>query len=125
MDYYPFGMLVPKHYHEDDDNYRYGYQGQEKDNEIRGAGNSLNYTFRMHDPRVGRFFATDPLMKSYPWNSPFAFSENRVIESVELEGLERGRSRYNGCLAQIQEPAIKSITYDDIIGGIKKSSRTR
>ena len=42
----------------------------------------------MHDPKVGRFFAVDPLEKKYPWNSPYAFSENRVIASVELEGLE-------------------------------------
>ena len=34
------------------------------------------------------FFATDPLEKKYPWNSPYAFSENRVIDGVELEGLE-------------------------------------
>ena len=42
----------------------------------------------MHDSRVGRFFATDPLFKKYPHNSPYAFSENRVIDGVELEGLE-------------------------------------
>ncbi|WP_281324080.1 RHS repeat-associated core domain-containing protein [Flavobacterium sp. IMCC34518] len=68
--------------------YRYGFQGQEEDDELKGEGNSLNYTFRMHDPRVGRFFATDPLEKSYTWNSPYAFSENRVIDAVELEGKE-------------------------------------
>jgi RHS repeat-associated protein len=80
-------MLVPNR-HANSSNYRYGFQGQEMDNEIKGEGNSINYTFRMHDPRVGRFFATDPLEKSYPWNSPYAFSENRVIDAVELEGLE-------------------------------------
>ena len=42
----------------------------------------------MHDPRVGRFFAVDPLFRKYPHNSPYAFSENRVIDCVELEGLE-------------------------------------
>ena len=42
----------------------------------------------MHDPRIGRFFAVDPLAKKYPWNSSYAFSENRVIDGVELEGLE-------------------------------------
>ena len=42
----------------------------------------------MHDPRVGRFFAVDPLAPEYPWNSVYAFSENRVIDGVELEGLE-------------------------------------
>ena len=58
------------------------------DNELKGEGNSLNYKYRMHDPRIGRFFAVDPLTAKYPWNSPYAFSENRVIDVVELEGLE-------------------------------------
>ena len=80
-------MLVPNR-HSSSDSYRYGFQGQEKDNEIKGEGNSLNYTYRMHDPRVGRFFAVDPLAPKYPHNSPYAFSENRVIDGVELEGLE-------------------------------------
>ncbi len=68
--------------------YRYGFQGQELDNEIKGEGNSVNYKYRMHDPRVGRFFAVDPLFRDYPHNSPYAFSENRVIDGIELEGLE-------------------------------------
>jgi RHS repeat-associated protein len=68
--------------------YRYGFQGQEKDDEVRGEGNSVNYKYRMHDPRIGRFFAIDPLAPEYPHNSPYAFSENRLIDGVELEGLE-------------------------------------
>jgi RHS repeat-associated protein len=68
--------------------YRYGFQGQERDDEIKGSGNSVNYKYRMHDPRLGRFLSVDPLFESYPWNSPYAFSENRVIDGVELEGLE-------------------------------------
>ncbi|MFH6996041.1 RHS repeat domain-containing protein [Flavobacterium sp. FlaQc-48] len=86
-DYYPFGMLVPTR-HGSSDSYRYGFQGQEMDNEIRGEGNSINYTFRMHDPRIGRFLSIDPLTRLYPHNSPYAFSENRVIDGMELEGLE-------------------------------------
>lgn len=42
----------------------------------------------MHDPRIGRFFAIDPLFRKYPHNSVYAFSENRVIDGIELEGLE-------------------------------------
>jgi RHS repeat-associated protein len=68
--------------------YRYGFQGQEKDDELKGEGNSLNFEYRMHDPRIGRFFATDPLEATYTWNSPYAFSENRVLDGIELEGLE-------------------------------------
>jgi hypothetical protein len=43
----------------------------------------------MHDPRIGRFFALDPLKAKYPHNSPYAFSENVVISHKELEGLEK------------------------------------
>ncbi|MEW4923106.1 hypothetical protein [Algibacter sp. 2305UL17-15] len=81
-------MTLPNR-HGATDSYRYGFQGQEKDDEVKGtSGSSVNYTFRMHDPRVGRFFAVDPLAHSYPWNSTYAFSENRVIDGIELEGLE-------------------------------------
>ncbi len=86
-DYYPYGMQMPGRNGSTGD-YRYGFQGQEKDDEVKGEGNSINYKYRMHDPRIGRFFAVDPLAKDYPWNSPYAFSENRVIDGVELEGLE-------------------------------------
>lgn len=81
-------MLVPNR-HGSTPAYRYGFQGQEKDDELKGEGNSLNYTFRMHDPRVGRFFARDPLAPKFPHNSPYAFSENSVIAYIELEGLEK------------------------------------
>jgi len=68
--------------------YRYGFQGQEVDDEVKGEGNSVNYKYRMHDPRVGRFFSVDPLASKYPFYSPYAFSGNRVLDAVELEGLE-------------------------------------
>ncbi len=58
------------------------------DNEVKGEGNSINYKYRMHDPRVGRFFAVDPLFKEYPYYSPYQFSGNRLIDMIELEGLE-------------------------------------
>lgn len=54
IDYYPFGQLVPNRY-ASSNSYRYGFQGQEKDDEIKGEGNSINYTFRMHDPRISIF----------------------------------------------------------------------
>ncbi len=87
-DYYLFGMQMPGRKDEGDGDYRYGFQGQEMDDEVKGRGNSVNYKYRMHDPRVGRFFAVDPLAPDYPHNSPYAFSENKVIQFVELEGLE-------------------------------------
>jgi RHS repeat-associated protein len=86
-DYSPFGVTLDGRT-QSSSSYRYGFQGQESDDEVKGAGNSVNYKYRMHDPRVGRFFAVDPLAGEYPWNSTYAFSENIVISAVELEGLE-------------------------------------
>jgi RHS repeat-associated protein len=87
-DYLPFGQVMPNR-HGNDNQYRYGFQGQERDDELKGAGNSVNFEFRMEDPRIGRFFAVDPLASKYPHNSPYAFSENCVINAIELEGLEK------------------------------------
>ncbi len=87
-DYYPFGMLLPNR-HSNTPEYRYGFQGQEMDDEIKGEGNSINFTFRMHDPRIGRFFRTDPLTGEYPYNSPYIFCENNLIAFIDLEGLEK------------------------------------
>ncbi len=82
--------------HEAGNEYRYGFQGQEKDDEIKGEGNSINYKYRMHDARIGRFFAADPLAPKYPHNSPYAFSENRVIDGVKLEELETVHYTFKG-----------------------------
>jgi RHS repeat-associated protein len=84
---HPYGMQLPNR-HSASGDYRYGFQGQEKDDEVKGEGNSVNYKFRMHDPRVGRFFAIDPLTAQYPWYTPYSFSGNKVIHAIELEGLE-------------------------------------
>jgi RHS repeat-associated protein len=87
-DYLPFGQIMPNRHGYTGTKYRFGFQDQEVDDELKGEDNSVNYKFRMHDPRLGRFFAIDPLFKEYPWNSPYAFSENRVLDAVELEGKE-------------------------------------
>jgi len=33
--------------------------------------------------------SVDPLTKSYPWNTPYAFAENDVVRSIDLEGGEK------------------------------------
>jgi RHS repeat-associated protein len=105
-------MLVPNR-HGSSSAYRYGFQGQEKDDELKGEGNSLNYTFRIHDPRVGRFFATDPLEKEYPWYTPYQFSGNKVIAYIELEGLEEKPSDANSKEVK-NKPAQRKVSLDEI-----------
>ena len=87
QDYYPGGMVMPERVF-NNAMYRFGFGNQEDDNEISGRGNSYNYSFRMYDPRLIRFKSVDPAAFDYPWNSPYAFAENRLIDGIDLEGLE-------------------------------------
>jgi len=87
QEYYPFGSLMEGRTYEAGFG-RFGFQGQERDDEVKGVGASINYKYRMHDSRLGRFFVIDPLQKKYSYNSTYAFSENRLTDGVELEGLE-------------------------------------
>ena len=87
-DYYPFGMEMPGRKY-NPQGYRYGFQKQEKDENIYGQGNAYSFEYRVYDSRLGRFLSIDPLSGIFPWNSTYAFSENRVIDSYEFEGLEK------------------------------------
>jgi len=66
--------------------YRYGYQGYEKDNNIKGDGNSLDFGARIYDPRLGRFLSLDPDMDLYPSWSPYSFAFNNPIRFVDKDG---------------------------------------
>lgn len=68
-------------------NYRFGFNGQEVDKDLAG-GAGVVFKYRIHDARIGRFLSVDPLAPEYPWNSTYAFAENRVIDGLDLEGLE-------------------------------------
>jgi hypothetical protein len=73
----------------------------------------------MHDPRVGRFLSIDPFYKSFPWNSPYAFSENRVIDMVELEG---GETALSNAFIYAAKAGTFGETVQHIVGGIDKSA---
>jgi len=66
--------------------YRYGFQGQETDNELWAGGVSFKY--RVEDARLGRFFSVDPLFRDFPNNGNYNFCENRVIANIDFEGKE-------------------------------------
>jgi RHS repeat-associated protein len=80
-------MLVPNR-HGGSADYRYGFNNKEKDDDIMGEGNWEDYGMRTYNPRIGRFFATDPLTKQYPALTPYQFSSNTPIWAIDLDGLE-------------------------------------
>ncbi|WFB67671.1 RHS repeat-associated core domain-containing protein [Chryseobacterium sp. WX] len=80
--YYPFGLL--HNYTATTQNaYQYKYQEQE----LQETG-FYSFKWRNYMPDVGRFFNIDPLSEKYSYQSHYNFSENRVIDARELEGLE-------------------------------------
>ena len=68
--------------------YRYGFNGKENDNEVKGEGNQQDYGFRIYDPRIGRFLSIDPITSKYPELTAYQFASNRPVQGIDLDGLE-------------------------------------
>jgi RHS repeat-associated protein len=66
--------------------YRYGFNGMEKDEEVKGNGNSLDFGARIYDSRLGRMLGIDPLTQAFPSENPYLFSGGNPIAMVDEEG---------------------------------------
>lgn len=64
--------------------YRYGFNGKENDNELKGIGNSLDFGARIYDPRIGNWFSTDPVVK--PWLSSYQYASNNPVNLSDPDG---------------------------------------
>ncbi len=96
-DYYPFGMAMPNRNVEGD--YRYAYQGQEKDPETGKEA----FELRLWDARIGRWLTTDPYSQ---YSSPYMGMDNNPINSIDPNG---------GCTNCAQCPdACKEARINDI-----------
>ncbi len=58
----------------------------EKDNELKGIGNSLDFGARMYDSRLGRWLSVDPFRAKYPALSPYSFAANSPIIFIDHAG---------------------------------------
>ncbi|OMP80019.1 RHS repeat-associated core domain-containing protein, partial [[Flexibacter] sp. ATCC 35208] len=86
QDYYPFGMIQPGRSY-NAGGYRYGFNGKENDNEVKGEGNQIAFEARAYDSRVGKFLSIDPLTKNYPNNSPYIFGANNPVTFIDALGM--------------------------------------
>jgi len=86
-DYYPFGMTIAERSFSTA-GYRYGFNGQEKVDEIKGEGNSYDFGARIYDPRSGRWLSVDPLASKYPQWSPYSAMANNPIMFFDADGRE-------------------------------------
>lgn len=76
-DYYPFGMAMPNRNIQGD--YRYAYQGQEKDTETGKEA----FELRLWDGRIGRWLTTDPAGQ---YASPYLGIGNNPISRIDPDG---------------------------------------
>jgi hypothetical protein len=59
----------------------------EKDDELKGSGNSYDFGARIQDSRLGgRFLSIDPLSNTKPGNSPYLFGDNSPIAKIDKNG---------------------------------------
>ncbi|RDC58435.1 hypothetical protein DU508_00050 [Pedobacter chinensis] len=93
--------------------YRYGFNGKENDNEVKGAGNQQDYGMRIYDGRIGRFLSVDPITASYPELTPYQFASNRPIDGVDLDGLEWAFNAYANGVASRRDAALKKGDYKE------------
>jgi RHS repeat-associated protein len=89
-DYYPFGMQMPGRSYSSGSKYRYGFNGKENDNEVKGEGNQQDYGMLIYDTRLGKFLSVDPLTEKYPWLTPYQFASNTPIQAIDVDGEEGG-----------------------------------
>jgi RHS repeat-associated protein len=103
-DYYPYGMEKPGRGSNISFSRR-GFGGHEKDNEIKGLGNSYTTYFRQYDARLGRWLSIDPV--THPWQSPYMAMDGNPIALSDPLGAATGggkggngnknQSRYENC----------------------------
>jgi hypothetical protein len=86
QDYYAFGSVMPgREYALDTTSaYRYGFNGQEKSDEISGEGNHTTAEFWEYDTRLGRRWNLDP--KPVAWESGYAANRNNPIANSDPKG---------------------------------------
>lgn len=84
-DYYPFGSPMDGRVFSGD-KYRFGFNGQEKDDEVACAGNINTAMFWEYDTRLGRRWNVDPAFSIKPWMSPYHAFSNKPIYNIDPNG---------------------------------------
>jgi len=143
QDYYAFGMMMPgRTYSAQGGGYRYGFNGKENDNEVKGTGNSLDFGARVYDTRLGKLLSVDPHSASYPNISSYSFALNNPIIAIDPDGKDVhivigdkpvgttrirliGSENVKNAPATIEVTLYKMTVTDDVTGKISEYFVTR
>jgi hypothetical protein len=87
-DYSPFGVSLDGRTIENDF-YRRGFNGMEKDDEVKGIGNWYSFGDYGYDPRILQRPLPDPLAAKYPYESPYFVFGGNPIYYIDPNGREK------------------------------------
>ena len=82
-----FGMLMKARMFSSEQ-YRFGFNGKEKTDEVNGDGAVYDYGYRIYEVRLGRFLSVDPISRSYPQLTTYQYSSNSPIQFIDVDGKE-------------------------------------
>jgi RHS repeat-associated protein len=103
QDYYAFGMMMPgRTYSNAGAKYKYGFNGQEKSDEVAGEGNSYTAEYWQYDARLGRRWNVDPITK--PYESPFVGLGNNPISVLDPNGADTINFNINTVRRKLNQP---------------------
>jgi RHS repeat-associated protein len=66
--------------------YSFAFNGMEKDDEVKGTGNSLDFGARIYDPRLGKYLSIDPMTDKFPYQSAYIHAGNNPIYYIDKNG---------------------------------------
>jgi RHS repeat-associated protein len=127
--YYPFGLKHKGYNNVTSSNgnstaQKRGYQDQMLDDELGLNWNTFKY--RNYDPSLARFHNIDPLAEDYYYNSTYAFSENKVIQYSELEGLEATTAQFYSKANQAYQGINQFLTgaKETVVASVNSKAKT-
>ena len=120
-DYYAFGMVMPGRSF-NSNSYRYGFNGMENDNEVKGNSNSVDFGARMYDPRLGRWSAVDAHAYKYAPLSPYSFVGNMPIIAIDPDGNEIAIVGNKEFHANFENMIIELVMHSDIFREMLKQA---
>lgn len=104
----PFGMqITSRTMTSTTKGYRFGFNGMERDDEVKGVGNSLDFGARIYDSRLGRWFSPDPLNQ---FNSLYLAMGNTPIIAYDVDGMWVPVVSKDGKLQLVAEEGDNQVT---------------